>query len=95
MARLPGRRLSRSDAGLPVSGEPQLASDAPPAAGLPESLRDLDAPSPDLLPGLAACALRELFEETGILLSAPAVDPEHLPELRRALLAGERTSPTS
>jgi glyoxylase-like metal-dependent hydrolase (beta-lactamase superfamily II)/8-oxo-dGTP pyrophosphatase MutT (NUDIX family) len=91
----PGGGLSRSDAGLPVSGQPQLASDAPPAAGIPVSLRhDLDGigdePSPDLLPGLAACALRELFEETGILLSLPAVDPEDLPELRRALLAGER-----
>jgi glyoxylase-like metal-dependent hydrolase (beta-lactamase superfamily II)/8-oxo-dGTP pyrophosphatase MutT (NUDIX family) len=87
----PGGGMSRSDAALPVSGEPQLGSDAPPAAGLPESLRDLDEPGPDLLPGLAACALRELFEETGILLSSPAVDPEDLPELRRALLAGERT----
>jgi len=84
------RGLSRSDAALPVSGAPQLASDAPPAAGLPDSLRELDEPSPDLLPGLAACALRVLFEETGILLSTPAVDPEELPEIRRALLAGER-----
>jgi len=91
----PGGGLSRSDAALPVLGEPQLAPDAPPASGLPESLRDLletsDEPSPDLLPGLAACALRELFEETGLLLSSPAVDPEELPELRRGLLAGERT----
>ena len=87
----PGGGLARSDAELPVSGEPQLASDAPPSAGIPESLRDLDEPSPDLLPGLAACALRELFEETGILLSSPAVDPEGLPELRRAVLAGERS----
>ena len=67
----PGGGLSRSDAGLPVSGEPHLPSDAPPAAGIPESLRDLDEPSPDLLPGLAACALRELFEETGILALHP------------------------
>ncbi|HEX4963410.1 MAG TPA: MBL fold metallo-hydrolase [Thermoanaerobaculia bacterium] len=87
----PGGGMSRSDAGLPVSGEPQLAADAPPPAGLPEALRDLEEPGPDLLPGLAACALRELFEETGILLSTPAVDPEDLPELRRAVLAGERS----
>lgn len=87
----PGGALSRSDAALPVSGEPQLAADAPPAAGIPDSLRDLDEPSPDLIPGLAACALRELFEETGILLSHPGIDPEDLVEPRRALLAGERT----
>lgn len=86
----PGGGLSRSDAGIPVSGQPQLASDDPAAGGIPESLYGLDEPSPDLLPGLAACALRELFEETGILLSSPTVDPEELPELRRALLAGER-----
>jgi ribonuclease/clavin/mitogillin len=90
----PGGGLSRSDAGLPLSGQPQLPADAPPSAGAPESRHDLDGtgdePSPDLLPGLAACALRELFEETGILLSSPTVDPEELPELRRALLAGER-----
>ena len=87
----PGGAMSRSDAALPISGEPQLGSDAPPAAGIPESLRDLDEPGPDLLPDLVACALRELFEETGILLSTPDVDPEELPELRRALLAGERS----
>jgi ribonuclease/clavin/mitogillin len=87
----PGGALSRSDARLPVSGEPQTAADEPPAAGLPESLRDLDEPGPDLLPGLAACALRELFEETGILLSTPDADPEHLPEARRAVLAGTRS----
>ncbi|MFL6195760.1 MAG: MBL fold metallo-hydrolase [Thermoanaerobaculia bacterium] len=87
----PGGALSRSDAALTVSGQPQLPSDAPPAAGIPDSLRDLDEPSPNLLPGLAACALRELFEETGILLSRPGVDPEDLVEPRRALLEGERS----
>jgi len=83
----PGGGWSRADPALPVLGEPQMpfANHPPsaPSAEVPESLRDLDAPSPDLLPGLAACALRELFEETGVLVSEPAADPERLPELRR------------
>lgn len=87
----PGGGLSRSDAALPVSGEPRTGEEAPPAAGIPESLRDLDEPTPDLPPGLAACALREMFEETGILLSIPAVNAEELQEPRRELLAGERS----
>jgi glyoxylase-like metal-dependent hydrolase (beta-lactamase superfamily II)/8-oxo-dGTP pyrophosphatase MutT (NUDIX family) len=88
----PGGGWSRADPALPLRGEPQMPlENHPPSAGIPESLRDLDAPSPDLLPGLIACALRELFEETGVLVCAPAVDPERLPELRRALLAGERS----
>src|SRR4029079_7035768 len=69
----PGGGLSRSDAALPVSGAPRgLAPDLAPAAGLPaaaglpEALRDtVDSVGPDLLPGIVACALRELFEETG------------------------------
>ena len=85
----PGGGMSRSDAELPVSGEPQVASGAPDAAP-PAPLPDTE-PGPDLPPGLVACGLRELFEETGILVSTPTVDPEELPQLRRALLAGERT----
>src|SRR4051794_38031781 len=75
----PGGGMSRSDAALPVSGEPR--------PGVPESS---DEPGPDIPPGLAACALRELFEETGLLLSSPAVDPEETTGHREALLAGER-----
>src|ERR1700712_1181539 len=48
----PGGGLSRSDAGLPVSGQPQLATDAPAATAQPESLAGtVDESSPDLLPG--------------------------------------------
>ena len=62
----PGGGLSRSDAAVPVQGEPSGVGELPPAAGFPESL--VDDPGPDLLPGLVACAIRELHEETGILL---------------------------
>jgi glyoxylase-like metal-dependent hydrolase (beta-lactamase superfamily II)/8-oxo-dGTP pyrophosphatase MutT (NUDIX family) len=44
------------------SGAPAAASAShPPAAD----------PTPDLAPGILACAIRELFEETGILLARP------------------------
>ncbi|HEY6554874.1 MAG TPA: MBL fold metallo-hydrolase, partial [Vicinamibacteria bacterium] len=62
----PGGGLSRSDAAVPVTGEPSGLGEFPPAAGFPESL--VDEPGPDIIPGLVACAIRELHEETGILL---------------------------
>ena len=62
----PGGGLSRSDAAIPVTGEPSGLGELPPAAGFPESL--VDEPGPDIIPGLVACAIRELHEETGILL---------------------------
>ena len=62
----PGGGLSRSDAAIPVTGEPAGIGELPPAAGFPESL--VDEPGPDIIPGLVACAIRELQEETGILL---------------------------
>lgn len=86
----PGGGLARPDAGIPVQGTPQgLGTEGEPAAGWPESLRAGDE-GPDVVPGLLACAVRELFEETGILLSSPAVAADRLEEARRALLAGER-----
>src|SRR5215204_1353738 len=65
----PGGGLSRSDAAIPVSGEPSGLGGLPPAAGFPESLMSqATEPGPDIIPGLVACAIRELHEETGILL---------------------------
>ncbi len=92
----PGGGLARTDAELPLSGAPRgLGGDAPPAAGLPAALRDaVETVGPDDLPGLAACALRELFEETGILLARPEPPAARLEDLsreRRRLLAGEAT----
>lgn len=87
----PGGALSRADAELPVSGTPAGAGEGPPAAGFPESLGGgTDEPGPDLVPGLVAAALRELFEETGILLATPAPDASDLSRLddvRATLLA--------
>jgi glyoxylase-like metal-dependent hydrolase (beta-lactamase superfamily II)/8-oxo-dGTP pyrophosphatase MutT (NUDIX family) len=68
-------------------------------AALPVNGAPAEAPGPDLIPGLVACALRELFEETGLLLAgfaAGAPDAAALDGIRRArraLLAVERTSP--
>lgn len=65
----PGGGLARGDAERRVEGEP-VTGHGPAAAGIPEALRDLDEPTPDLPPGLVACALRELHEETGIRLAS-------------------------
>ncbi len=92
----PGGGLSRSDAALPIVGTPQGAGEGPPAAGFPESFGGAaEDPGPDLVPGLTAGALRELFEEVGLLLTTqaagPATDPATVAEARRALLAKEKS----
>ncbi|HEY2738255.1 MAG TPA: MBL fold metallo-hydrolase [Thermoanaerobaculia bacterium] len=96
----PGGGLSRSDAAVSVDGHPAGAGEGPPAAGFPESLgggaggtpeNQIDHPGPDLLPGLVACALRELFEEIGLLLATPAPDPAALGAAQQALLAKEKS----
>jgi len=93
----PGGGLGRGDDAVATGRPPSGATDAtfhPPAPGLgPDARRSL---GPDLPPGLVACAVRELFEETG-LLPAPALydaPSEALAELaadRRRLLDGELT----
>jgi glyoxylase-like metal-dependent hydrolase (beta-lactamase superfamily II)/8-oxo-dGTP pyrophosphatase MutT (NUDIX family) len=83
----PGGGQSRSDAEIAVIPPATLAEPAPPARPQP-------AAADDLPPGILACAIRELFEETGILLARPAAgteaapDPAQIAETRRALLAG-------
>lgn len=85
----PGGGLSRSDAAVAVAGEPGAMAGLPPAAGFPESLHD--DPGPDLLPGIPACAIRELFEEIGLLPAVPHPDPARLDGARHALLDRSKT----
>ncbi len=80
------------------AGNVANAANAANAAGLPDALRDtVESVGPDAVPGIVACALRELFEETGLLLSHPAGgtggtgSPADLERERRALLAGEKS----
>lgn len=79
----PGGGLERGDADLPVAGSPQeqapggwTAANAD-AKGSPKE--------PDLVPGLVACALRELFEETGVLIAC-----EETGKTRDSLLTSAR-----
>ena len=95
----PGGGLSRSDAEIAVI--PPTGPTAP-TAPIDPGARAVPAaqakPEPiaadDLPPGILACAIRELFEETGILLARPAAgtegapDPAQVAAARRALLGG-------
>jgi len=68
----PGGGLSRHDAALPVHGHPEGLDAVPPQAGAPESqLENHLQRTANGTPGIAACLLRELFEETGLLLTPP------------------------
>lgn len=97
----PGGGLSRADVGVPIEGMPEGLSEGVSAADhFPEALLEgVDDPQPDLVPGLLACVVRELFEETGVLLAeellpgratGPVASAGRLEEARRQLNAGER-----
>ncbi len=77
----PGGGVARDDAGLPVAREPRstgsgVTGTEGPTAALspipPGARRERDGAGPDLVPGIAAAALRELWEETGLLLVTSA-----------------------
>jgi len=81
----PGGGVDRRDAALPVSGT--VAHPAPERPTQPSATPVADL-EPDLAPGVVACALRELFEETGLLaLDRPVASGAE--SARRALLARE------
>ena len=83
----PGGTLHRRDVEIPIDGEVQHAAGASATAAMPEGLlAGVDDLAPILAPGVVAAALRELFEEVGILLG-PAVDRAE--EARRGILDGE------
>jgi ribonuclease/clavin/mitogillin len=105
-AALPSATASpASPASAPASpASPASTSPASPVSPAPPATpADAGAPAatqaPDLAPGILACAIRELFEETGILLARPAgssgaktaarPEPAALAQARTALLGGK------
>lgn len=93
----PGGGVARADARIELDGEPVGAADGPDDAGMPAAVvGDLEL-GPPLPPGLAACAIRELYEETGILLT-PIDSPDDerdrwSEDLAARLEDGERFGP--
>lgn len=90
----PGGTLDRRDVEIPVDGAVLHGETAPPGAAIPEgSLAGVDELGPILVPGLVASALRELFEEVGILLGPQAgtggASAGDADSIRRRILAGE------
>lgn len=94
----PGGGLSRRDLEVPVVGLPTGLEETQQISPMPEPWSLDHPPPPDLVPGLLACTIRELFEETGVLLvrellpgeaRGPVVSADHLEEARERLLAHE------
>ncbi|HXU44337.1 MAG TPA: MBL fold metallo-hydrolase [Thermoanaerobaculia bacterium] len=86
----PGGGLAKGDAALPLAGTPRGTSPGAIAALPPESLRE-ENPAPDLVPGVAACALRELYEEVGLLIATGLPANFDAAMARAEMLAGTRT----
>lgn len=84
----PGGAIDRADSELPVRAMPRNATLVSRTATTPD-LEELPA-SADLAPGVAVGALRELFEETGLLLGA-GESREGLAALREACLDGSES----
>ncbi|MEZ5332208.1 MAG: MBL fold metallo-hydrolase [Thermoanaerobaculia bacterium] len=85
----PGGGVSKRDLGATIDGAPSGVSDAPAGAALPECvLAGVEELGPILVPGLVTAALRELFEEIGILPGAGPGGGE-VEAVRRAIAARE------
>ncbi|MFQ5528262.1 MAG: MBL fold metallo-hydrolase [Thermoanaerobaculia bacterium] len=84
----PGGGRSHKDADLPIGGAPAGIAGSPLEAGMEAGVLDGVELEPIAAPGILACVIRELFEETGVLLaeSAESVDPERLDITRRISL---------
>ncbi len=87
----PGGGLERGDVNLPVAGVPLALA---PSGWTAASADQYDSsPEPDVIPGLLACALRELFEETGVLVACPATGSQGTHSGGEAISALRATSP--
>lgn len=80
----PGGGVGKHDAATPIGSMPVVS----PALNTSFPVFDVRPASPDVSPDIVACAVRELFEETGLLLSTAAPTTlEEQREARRRLLA--------
>ncbi len=83
----PGGGIARSDGKIAVSGEPLGAEEGPLEAGMPAAvIGDIELGTA-VTPAVVAGALRELYEETGLLLIAAEVPAEELERRSRELAA--------
>jgi glyoxylase-like metal-dependent hydrolase (beta-lactamase superfamily II)/8-oxo-dGTP pyrophosphatase MutT (NUDIX family) len=88
----PGGGLSKKDLAIEMAEPPVGISQTATTPGQPGlDPAELQRLGPDLVPGLAVAALRELFEETGLLIGAPQglLRGQDLEHYRRRLLAKE------
>ncbi len=90
----PGGTMTPGDLETPVDGWPQGVDEAPADAGMPESVTDgVGELGPIVVPGLLSCALRELFEESGLLAvrELESLEGEARSGLRESLAASRRS----